>query len=592
MTDLPMPALPTSEPAPNYSRRWLRLWAYVTRPVRHALRHRGRKPTPEELAIRQREAEELAKQRATEKQLDQLAADYKRLIINALTRVGVSHKSKEDGKVRVSKVQFHKPALVTTEAIYYQVMTTHLPWHITIDDLMEESTVNTLMAATGRVIQVHWDKQAPEKGFWIIVELKAGVRGIPKRVDFSAMLKEIPKTASRMAVMLGRGVAGKPVFDSFDEMPHLLVAGATGGGKTVWIEQALLTLILRNTPKQLKISLVDLKNGVDLGQFKRIPHLIGGKVVRDVDGVVPVLASAMKEIQRRLKLFEENGDVVNIDAWNQRNRRKLPRILLVIDELAEVMLTDLKSDAEVLLARIGALGRAAGVHALIATQRPERAVITGLIKANFTTRLAFSCADQASSKIILDSVDAAGIGPIGRMIYLKGSRKVELQGPFVSPKMIQETVSQIAAGQTVEVLETRKRHNFTPPDFFQHAIERYPGRFPIRPIYEDLKGYGVTKEELLEIALHHEGTEFEIDGDIYTLTGSVTSGVKESRQLIKVGTKLTDAEDDAEPDADIMPEPPIEQFQAIQITTFSQMPTLPDADDDPDDGVGSETDPA
>jgi len=585
MTDIPLPA---SQVGPGLNSRRLALgWlARLSRPLRHALR--PRRANPDELAAIARAREAAAAQRNLEKRLDELAKEYKRLIINALTRVGVSHVTHEEGKRRVGQVQFYKPAIVTSEAIYYQVNTRRLPWHVTISDLVNEDNINTLMASTGRVIQVVWDKLAPERGCWIVVELKAGVRGIPRHVNFKDILNAIPKTAGPLAFGMGYGVAATPVFEDLSETPHMLIAGATGQGKSVWIEQALLTLLLRNSPRHFKLGIVDLKGGVELGQFKNVPHLIR-PVIKDEEEVIDLLHYAKKEIKRRLAMFEPKG-IVDIRRWNQFTRARLPRLLIVIDELAALMLTELKSEAEPLLAFIAAQGRSPGVHIWVATQRPEARVITGLIKANFTTKVAFSCADQRSSMVIVDTGIAAGIGPIGRMIYMKGSRKVELQGPFISPTMLQETVAQIIGGQSTEALEKRKRHNMSPDDFFLHAIHNYEGRFPLRPIYEDLKGQGVTLEELKQLADHYEGQEIEIAGDIYKLTGPTLEGFKGSRQLVKIASATDyDADGDSGDDAEPLQEPSLDAFQAIAIPAEMPMQTMQDAGEEDEDGSGSDS---
>lgn len=596
MTDSTLPAIPmATEPAAtrNMGRRWL---ARLSHPFRHALRinkwpveWRARigRATLDELQALEISARLMNDQRELEKALDRLAVAYKRLIVNSLTNVGVSHSEMNDGKRRYTKVKFEKPCIVTREAIYYEVKTDKLPYHISIVDLLEERNVLTLSASCKRVVNVTWDRYQPEKGCWIIVELRAGSRGIPKRVEYAEMLQDRPSGASRLSIPIGRGIAGNPIFDDLGEMPHLLIGGATGQGKTVWLEQALLTLLLHNSPKQLRLGLVDLKGGPDLGMFKSVPHLLR-PVIKTEQEVIPLLEFAWGEIKKRQQMFDEK-EVVDIRYWNQRNRRRLPRILIVIDELANLMLEgpELKDRAEVLLAKIAAQGRSAGVHAIVATQRPETRVITGLIKANFTTRLAFACADYASSKVILDTGDAAGIGPLGRLVYLKGSRKIEIQGPFVSPTLVREAVAKIAGGQTAEALEQRKRHNLGPEDFFRHAIQRYEGRFPVRSIYEDLKVNGVTLDELRDLARQYEGKEIEVDNAIYLLKPAATGGFSKSRELIKISENYAD--EDADEDAEDAVQPwAVEALQSIMDKAENTVGPVHGAGSERDTYLGSE----
>lgn len=554
--DIPLPRVPP-RPRVNHRRLALAALARATRPARHALRIRqwplelrarlGR-ANDDELAALDRQRRAAADQRALQQRLNQLAAEYKRLIINALTRVGVSYSRIDDGKLRFSKVEFYKPAVVTLEAIYYQVNTSKLPYHVSIADLLDERVTMTLSAATKRVVSVHWNKDRPEDGCWIVVELRAGVRGIPRHVDYSEMLAAIRDDAPALVVPIGRGVAGAMKFDDIADMPHLLIGGATKQGKSVWMKQALMTILMRNTPRRVKLIMIDLKGGVELGQFKNVPHLLI-PVIKENDRVVEALNHAAKEIKRRLAKFEERG-VVDIKQWNRKGGYKLEYWIIVIDELASLMLDkEIKNDVDRLLGFLAAQGRAPGIHVIAATQRPEASVVTGLIKANFSARLAFSCADYASSKVILDTTDAAGIGPAGRMIYFTGKEKLELQGPLVTPDMVDDAVGSINAGQGAEALDRRRRHNFSPEDFFRHALKHYDGRFPLELIWEDLKTYGVTRDEVRAIGARYDGQEIEVDGITYKVMPPEVRGQrKTARQLLAlsqdsgVETGTTDSE--------------------------------------------------
>lgn len=483
-----------------------------------------------------RKAREL---RATNRRLKQLTKEYERLIVNALTRVGMSHVTHSDGRRRVAQVRFHRPVKVSHEAIYFQVDTSRLPWHTNITMLQDQATIDTVSAACRR--RVRWLWPTPEDGFWLIVELKQGVRGIPREVDYAKMLTAIKADAPPLTVPIGVGEAGRMYFRNIADMPHVLIGGATNQGKSVWMKQALVTLMLRNEPRRLKLLMIDLKGGVELSQFRNVPHLLR-PIIKEKEGVIPALEYVMREVKRRLAMFEERK-VVNISGYNQRNRAKMDYWIVVVDELANLMLDKtLKGDAEMYLADIAAQSRAAGIHLIVATQRPDSSVMTGLIRANFPVRIAFSCADYRSSMVILDTSDAAGLNPVGRLIYFQGSTKTEMQGPLITPSMVDDKVEGIATGEAVETLERSKKHNLTPHDLFRHALHKYGGTFPARRVWEDLKSEGIAKNEVDKIAQRFENREIEIDGDIYILLPPEKNGAL----FVPRTLKLVEAQGDGE----------------------------------------------
>jgi DNA segregation ATPase FtsK/SpoIIIE-like protein len=236
--------------------------------------------------------------------------------------------------------------------------------------------------------------------------------------------------------------------------------------------------------------------------------------------------------------------VVNISGYNQRNRAKMDNWIVVIDELANLMLDKtLKGDAEMLLADIAAQSRAAGIHLIVATQRPDSTVMTGLIRANFPVRVAFSCSDYRSSMVILDTSDAAGLNPVGRLIYFQGASKIEMQGPLITPSMVDDKVEGIATGEAVETLERSKKHNLTPQDLFRHALNKYNGAFATRRIWEDLRAEGLGRPEVEKMGKRFENREIEIDGDVYVLLPPDNSGNTFGPRTLK---RVEEARDESE----------------------------------------------
>lgn len=246
---------------------------------------------------------------------------------------------------------------------------------------------------------------------------------------------------SALPIVLGRDVSGEVVAADLARMPHLLIAGATGTGKSICISSIITTLLMNNTPDQLRLLMVDPKR-VELALFDAIPHLLRPVVV-DVDKAVPALFQAVSEMDRRYREFQAFG-VRNIDGFNRlvagdRRRPPLPYIAIIIDELADLMM--LASDeVERTVCRLAQLARATGIHLVVATQRPSVDIVTGLIKANFPTRVSFTVMSQVDSRTILDTGGAEKLLGRGDMLFLPSDapKPVRLQGTYVSDKEIED----------------------------------------------------------------------------------------------------------------------------------------------------------
>ena len=218
-----------------------------------------------------------------------------------------------------------------------------------------------------------------------------------------------------MAIALGRDVAGSAVAIDLEKMPHLMVAGATGSGKSVCINSILSSLLFNNSPDELKLVLIDPKR-VEMTNYNGIPHLLT-PVITEVDKTVSALKWAVYEMERRYKVFSDLGKR-NIQAYNDSPgpEGKLPYIVIVIDELADLMAAS-ANEVEVYV-RIAQMARATGIHLIVATQRPSVDVLTGLIKANITSRIAFATASQIDSRTILDMSGAEKLLGNGDMLLL------------------------------------------------------------------------------------------------------------------------------------------------------------------------------
>ena len=248
------------------------------------------------------------------------------------------------------------------------------------------------------------------------------------------------RARSQLAIALGKGAGGEAMASDLSKMPHLLIAGATGSGKTVCLNSIVCCLLLHNSPDDVRFIMVDPKR-VELVNFNSVPHLLAPVVV-DTDKAIKALRWLTQEMDNRYHQFAKAG-ARNIEGYNKDRApgEALPYLVLIIDELADLMLTAF-DEVEHALCRLAQLARATGIHLVVATQRPSVDVITGLIKANFPTRISFAVTSHVDSRTILDMVGAEKLLGRGDMLYMptEASKPKRLQGSFVSDAEIDRLV--------------------------------------------------------------------------------------------------------------------------------------------------------
>lgn len=261
------------------------------------------------------------------------------------------------------------------------------------------------------------------------------------------------KSKSKLTVSLGLDVSGTPIVTDIAKMPHVLVAGTTGSGKSVLINSYITSLLFRASPQEVKLILVDPKR-VEFTAYNGIPHLLTPVIV-DPEKILSALKWSMGEMDRRYKLFAERG-VRNIEGYNELSGfQALPYIVIVIDELADLMMFA-PVEVEDSVARLAQMARATGIHLVIATQRPSVNVITGLIKANIPARIAFNVSSMIDSRVILDMPGAEKLLGRGDMLYIPPdqAKPTRIQGAYVSEKEVKKLVDYLKSRQvTVEYTE-------------------------------------------------------------------------------------------------------------------------------------------
>ena len=344
---------------------------------------------------------------------------------------------------------------------------------------------------------------------------------VPNADTSMVFLKEILESSeyqkmaasSKLAMALGKDISGRAVVTDLGDMPHLLIAGTTGSGKTVCVNSLIMSMIYNATPEELKFLMVDPKM-VELAIYNGLPHLLC-PVVTDAKKVSGALGWVVGEMEARYKMLAKIT-VRNIQAFNQKSEEKLPYIVVIIDELADLMMIA-QEDIENAITRLAQLSRAVGIHMILATQRPSVDVVTGVIKANFPARISFKVASKVDSRTVLDMNGADKLLGKGDMLFLEpGSPKpIRAQGTFLTDPEIEKVVSFIKAQQEPvydnEILEQQKksvsgRGGFEKDEFFDEAVNMVleTGQASVSMLQRRLR-LGYTRAARIIDAMEEEG---------------------------------------------------------------------------------------
>ncbi|WP_241517573.1 DNA translocase FtsK [Campylobacter blaseri] len=318
--------------------------------------------------------------------------------------------------------------------------------HVKVSKILnlEDDLAMALKAKTIRI-------QAPIPGKDVV-----GIE-IPNKNIQTIYLKEIlesdiyKKASSPLTIVLGKDIVGQPFITDLKKLPHLLIAGTTGSGKSVGINSMLLSLLFRNSPKTLKLIMIDPKM-LEFSIYNDIPHLLT-PVITDPKKAITALSNLVNEMEKRYKAMTETR-TKNIENYNNKalknGQKPMPYIVVIIDELADLMMTSGK-DVEFYIARLAQMARASGIHLILATQRPSVNVVTGLIKANMPSRISFRVGQKIDSKVILDQMGADSLLGRGDMLFTPPSSPgvIRLHAPFTSEEEIISVVEYLKAQQAV-----------------------------------------------------------------------------------------------------------------------------------------------
>ena len=261
---------------------------------------------------------------------------------------------------------------------------------------------------------------------------------------------DFKKKETKLPIALGKNISGKPIVGDLSSMPHLLIAGTTGSGKSVCINTIILSLLYRHTPERCKFILIDPKM-LELSTYEGIPHLLC-PVITEAKKAASVLGWVVKEMESRYRLMTKEG-VRNIDGYNAKHKLPMPYIVVVVDEMSDLMLVAGK-EIENYIQKLSQMARAAGIHIIMATQRPSVDVITGTIKANFPTRISFQVSSKIDSRTILGEQGAEQLLGKGDMLFMSSANRiVRIHGPYVSEQEIEKITNSLRAQGEPDYME-------------------------------------------------------------------------------------------------------------------------------------------
>jgi hypothetical protein len=476
--------------------------------------------------------EEQARRQALFKQLMAEAKVAERRMTKRLAGLGLCYiKKGVKGEARETQLVRFRRVLFEPDALWFQVDVEHLPYQVSIAQLIDQDVVNNLSVSVGHKVMARWTELA---GVWYVIERASGMMGIPNHVNLEKMWEGMPASKNALTIPIGLTNNGRAVYESMDDMTHLLIAGTTGGGKSNFLNVILCTLIRRNTPARLQLLLVDLKGGLEFNFYEGVPHLCSVPVIApkgviyERDEVAPLIRWVIQEGEKRMSILREAG-CKNIGEYNHhRKKGYMKHMIFVVDEWADVrLLKDGKKTCEEELTNAVQRMRAVGIHCIICTQVPQREVLGTMIKANIPAKFAFNFSDIHGSMAIINSGHAANLQPKGRCIY-KFENEVQVQTPFIPKTLILSTVNGAITGCYEE---TRKAHDVTPEEVRDWAIRDNNGWLTVGATFSQFKQRGLSKEELIGWLQAWEEQEFLIGSSLYKVAAGEGS---RGRRLVVV----------------------------------------------------------
>jgi hypothetical protein len=448
-----------------------------------------------------------------------------------------------------------------------------LPYGVDVPNLTCEETLENLSAACNRIVTVERSKIGTNL-FYAISRLDAP-DGIPKRLMYGKAMEWYPIELHRKTPWAAGGTHDRKVkWFNFEDHPHVLIAGSSGGGKSTHINGMIATIASMNRPDEVRLVMVDLKGGVELGHWRGLKHLMGN-IVKTPAGILEALQSVREVMENRLELFEAIK-AKNLSSYNAKSAEPMPRIIVFIDEMATLIgLGELTTEIHNELRVLTSQGRAAGIHMVLATQHPSIDVVPGWIKTNMGIRIATKMPSHSASQVILDTISAALLpgGIPGRMVFSIGREELTAQSPYISDAEIADAVrlshlhTDVVAELVPEASEVRPK--FGAADVIEMALTKYDRKLSVSRIHKEVGNAVISerklKELIKEIITPGVGGEVEHNGATYRLR-------KDRKTWVLDPTGRIGQSDDDLPDSDSEEFSPTEQpieEQPIELEAMS-----------------------
>jgi hypothetical protein len=551
-----------------------------------------------------KEAKAYAKaEKALEKEQRKQADQYAKMIPAALRNLKLASTTRQPGRsgqrdrIIVNMIKIRPPVLINRDYYMYQIDTKRLPHGVTISQLMSDEIVETLSFALGTPVVAEGN---PNHGFWYLVPRVGGLGIIPRKIDWEECISKLPKRAGTWAFVVGMGPNKTLTWIDIRKKIHMLIAGTTGSGKSVMIKNIIISIALHNSPHRARFIICDFKMGADYIPLLKLPHVgtqepltsskreatdineetgeliyreeddFGDYLITAPEDVVKILSWARKEVDRRNKMFSsaaEKGILIsNINEYNAHywKGNVLPRYFVVLDELPVAIMefsAAEKKDILKNLSGVARLGRSAGIHLILGSQVGNAEVLGPSISGNVGTRLSGFCATGPQSQTIMNSWIANRIlNNPGRMAYKDDFTELELQTPWISPKLAGELVKK-----AVEKWGDGHDEDIVVQTVFLHCLNKHDGAVVSTEIHKDFpEDEDITVRRVQEICQAYEfneaeeGPEITLNEQVYYLLPAVPAQkkprrlvLKETWQRLKQNTKAVEPVKEPEPELSV-----------------------------------------
>jgi hypothetical protein len=486
------------------------------------------------------------------------------------------HTTKDSRGKEVTKIPQIEQVILTPDKVYFRIKTSYqgwldkyvskwhfaLPYGVDVADLVSDETIANLSAACRRVVTI--ERSETSQALFYVVHRMDSADGIPKSVRLAQVTDFYPKERHRSTPWAaGIGPDRKVVHMDFEQFPHVLVAGESGGGKSNLINAMISQFITMNSPDELRLVLIDNKGGIELSHFDGAPHLLTPPVI-SIEGVVPSLKMVRQIMTQRLAMFQKAGHR-NLASYNKSVKNPLPRLICVVDEMATLIGVEETPDIHRELRILTSQGRAVGIHMIVCTQHPSVDVLPGWIKTNLTLRIASKMPNHTASQIVVDSISAAHLPEVpGRMVFRRGGSEQVLQTPLCDDNAIAHAVKiakeypaaewQLNSNDPDEAIEIQDPKPVFGRDEYLRAALENGGSLSPRKIYDQVaKDYLSQKEalklgdEILEQLL--QDARVSIDG-VWYIVEKVKKGhyLKQDEQFL--GSLLEESEEICESESE------------------------------------------